>query len=310
LRGGGLLDRFPLCANQKSALVLYFVAFSFGKPVSTFPENTLVGRLPMFFYASKLFWLLAQPSNACVLILGLGLLLAVRGASLGRRLAGAGFAAILLLGFSPLGSALIYPLEQRFAGLPEPSAADHIAGIIMLGGFEDAWVSAGRPGLALNEAGERLTGTLLLARRLPDAKVIFTGGNGSLTTSETAENSIEAYLLAIGISRERMVLEHQSRTTWENATFLRDILKPVAGQRFALVTSAFHMPRAVGAFRRAGFDVVPYPVDYRTRGFIDLIYPFSAMPEGLQRVDFAAKEWVGLVGYWLGGRSDALWPGP
>ena len=263
----------------------------------------------MFFVASKAFWLLLQPSNVCLIIAVLGTLAAWGGWRRGRGLAAFGIGALLLLGFSPAGNLLIYPLEQRFAGLAEPAAEDHIAGIIMLGGFEDAWVSGGRPGLALLDSGERLTGALLLAHQLPAAKLIFTGGDGSLWGSGTAEGPVEQYLRAVGIARERIVLEHSSRTTWENAAQLREILQPKPGDRFVLVTSAFHMPRADGTFRKAGFDVVPYPVDYRTLGAGDFLTPFSAMPEGMKLVDLAVKEWIGLFGYWLSGRSAELWPG-
>jgi uncharacterized SAM-binding protein YcdF (DUF218 family) len=70
------------------------------------------------------------------------------------------------------------------------------------------------------------------------------------------------------------------------------------------------MPRAIGAFRRAGFDVEPWPVDYRTRGRADLTRPFDKVSEGLRRVDVASREWVGLLAYWLTGRTDALFPAP
>ena len=82
------------------------------------------------------------------------------------------------------------------------------------------------------------------------------------------------------------------------------------GKRWLLITSAYHMPRAMGAFRQAGFDVEPWPVDYRTRGTADLTRPFDKVSEGLRRVDVATREWVGLLAYWVTGRSDALFPGP
>jgi uncharacterized SAM-binding protein YcdF (DUF218 family) len=70
------------------------------------------------------------------------------------------------------------------------------------------------------------------------------------------------------------------------------------------------MPRAIGAFRQAGFDVEAWPVDYRTRGRADLIRPFDKVSEGLRRVDVASREWAGLLAYRLTGRSDALFPAP
>jgi uncharacterized SAM-binding protein YcdF (DUF218 family) len=77
-----------------------------------------------------------------------------------------------------------------------------------------------------------------------------------------------------------------------------------------LVTSAYHMPRAIGTFRRVGFAVEAYPVDYRTRGIEDLARPFPNLGEGLRRGDIAMREWVGLLMYRLAGRTNALFPAP
>ena len=133
------------------------------------------------------------------------------------------------------------------------------------------------------------------------------------TTNDKAGSAagiVGSYLEAVGIDPARIVLESRSRTTYENALFLRDMLHPSPGQRYVLVTSAFHMPRAVGTFRKHGFDVVPWPVDYRTHGWRDAYEWFGSVTGGLERVDTAFREWAGLVGYRLFGRTDSIWPAP
>jgi len=85
---------------------------------------------------------------------------------------------------------------------------------------------------------------------------------------------------------------------------------PGASDPWLLVTSAAHMPRAVGVFRREGFYIQPYPVDWRTRGREDWAVPFRWASSGLARVDAAAHEWVGLVVYYLTGRTLTLFPAP
>jgi uncharacterized SAM-binding protein YcdF (DUF218 family) len=70
------------------------------------------------------------------------------------------------------------------------------------------------------------------------------------------------------------------------------------------------MPRAIGAFRRAGFPVEAFPVDWRTRGPIDLWLPFESVTAGLRRTDTATHEWIGLIAYWLTGRTSELFPAP
>jgi uncharacterized SAM-binding protein YcdF (DUF218 family) len=264
----------------------------------------------MIFYASKILGTLVWPSTIVTMLLVAGaiLLLAGRALDWARRLTIAGVVLLLTIGFSPVGNWLVLPLEQRFARGPLP---DDVAGIIMLGGFEQAGISSKRGQLTLNEGAERLTEAVLVARRRPAARLVFTGGDGSLLgPGLSAVEPIAAWLEGMGIARDRLFLEGASRTTAENALELVRLLKPAPGQRWLLVTSAYHMPRSVGTFRRAGFDVVAWPVDYRTPGYGGAGSGFSTFHQGFERADLAVREWVGLVAYRLLGRTDALWPGP
>jgi uncharacterized SAM-binding protein YcdF (DUF218 family) len=107
-----------------------------------------------------------------------------------------------------------------------------------------------------------------------------------------------------------MIFEAKSRNTWENAVYIRDLVKPKPGETWLLVTSAGHMPRSVGIFRRVGFPVVPYPVAYRT--FCDgRDFQISASTiDKLSMLDFGVREWIGLLAYWATGKSDSLFPAP
>lgn len=265
----------------------------------------------MFYIVSKIAFFFATPSHVALMLLliGAGLLYRCPTWRLGRRLTIAGLATLLVCGFSPLGQALLLPLEERFP--PPPEIPDRISGIILLGGFEDGRTGNARGTLALNEAGERLTEAVRLAVLRPGARIIFTGGAGGvLLAQEDAAKAVGDYFRDVGTASGRIVLEDRSRTTWENAVLTRQLIEPRAGERYLLVTSAWHMPRSIGAFRKAGWDVVAWPVDYRTAGARDLARPFGSLPEGLERVDRAAREWFGLLGYYLAGQSEGLWPGP
>lgn len=262
---------------------------------------------------SKLAGFLLQPSTLIVLAITAGLMLAHRRAhrARGLRLAAAGLAALVLAGIVPIGNVLLLPLEQRFAGSQMPGPTEPVTGIIILGGFEDGWVSSGRSGLAVNESAERLTEGIRLARAHPEAKVVFTGGVGRLWPAGVSAGGPVGRMLAdMGIAPGRIVIEEQARNTFENATLTRSLLAPEPGQRWLLVTSAYHMPRSVGVFRAVGFDVVPVPVDYRTRGWGDVTRLFERVPAGLERLDLATREWIGLLAYRLTGRTRQLLPGP
>jgi uncharacterized SAM-binding protein YcdF (DUF218 family) len=267
----------------------------------------------MPFILSKILALLAQPSTLAVLCIVAGLWLMRREAKRrrGRWLAWVGTLVLIIGGLAPVGNLVVLPLEQRFASVPAPQPGDRVDGIILLGGFEDGWTSAGRGGLGLNEAAERVTEGMRLALRHPEAKVVFTGGVGALYTPNVdAAGPVADFLMDAGIAKERLVLESRSRNTYENAVFTRELVKPAPGERWYLVTSAYHMPRAIGLFRKAGFDVVAYPVDYRTRGPEDLSRFFERIPAGLMRLDVGVNEWLGLIAYRMLGRIDELFPGP
>lgn len=264
----------------------------------------------MFFVVSKILGFFANPSNVVIAIGLIGVaLLWTRFARAGRWMVVGSLITIAVLGLSPIGNALMVSLEQRFP--PWDGSRGVPDGIVILGGAISPEVSSARNDVALNEAAERMTKIVELARHYPKARIVFSGGSPALFVSEAPEAVFAARLLRdFGIDPERIQIEEQSRNTVENAVFSRLIAQPKAGERWLLVTSAYHMPRSVGAFRKAGFAVEPYPVDWRTRGAPDLLRPFGTLGDGLRRTDTAVREWVGLAAYWLTGRSSDLFPKP
>jgi uncharacterized SAM-binding protein YcdF (DUF218 family) len=269
----------------------------------------------VFFYLAKGLWFVLQPSTLIALLIGCGVILIwTRWARWGRRFVTIGAILLLLAGLSPLGNALILPLEDRFPR-PDLDAEPPPTGFIVLGGAEDQLVALARHAPALNEAAERLVEAAILSRHYPEAKIAFSGGDAGIFYKSGSEaEGAESLLTALGVAKDRLILEAKSRDTYENAVFLKEELGKSGelgpGTSWLLITSAYHMPRAMGAFRKAGFVVEPWPVDYRTRGDADLTRPFDKVSEGLRRVDVAAREWFGLLAYWLTGRSDALFPAP
>jgi uncharacterized SAM-binding protein YcdF (DUF218 family) len=265
----------------------------------------------MFFTLSKILGFLSVPSNFLIVVgmMGLLLLLLTRWERLGSWLIVTGLVLLAIAGLSPLGNALILPLEDRFP--PWDASRGPPDGIIMLGGAISPDVSAARGSVAFDDAAERVTATAELARRYPAARIIVSGGSNALLFDEAVEAVYAVQeLVALGVAHDRITAEEQSRNTVENAVFSRLVANPKPGERWLLVTSAFHMPRAVGAFRAAGFPIEPYPVDWRTRGPKELMWPFPTVGDGLKRIDTATHEWIGLVAYWLAGKSAELLPGP
>lgn len=251
------------------------------------------------------------PSN---FLIGVGLvgvmLLATRFARLGRGLLVAAIVLLAICGFSPLGNLVLYPLESRFP--PWDAAQGPPDGIIVLGGSIDADLSAARGVTVFRGAADRLITAAALAHRYPTARMIFSGGSANLVSGDGAKEAdyVVSVFESLGVPRERLLVDRLSRNTQENAEFSKAIAAPKSGERWLLVTSAYHMPRSVGLFRKAGFPVEPYPVDWRTGGRGDLL-TFSDLPlDGLERTDMGLREWMGLVAYWAAGKIDELLPGP
>jgi uncharacterized SAM-binding protein YcdF (DUF218 family) len=264
----------------------------------------------MFFTLSKMFWFIAEPVTLLVVV---GLIGAGLGFTRHKRTArvvmGGAILGLALCLLTPLGALLMSPLEERFpvpaADLPEPT------GIIVLGGSISAPRSQASGKAVLGADADRLTVGVELARRYPRARLVFTGGSDSLWQNQPPEALAARQLwLALGVPESQMSFESRSRNTWENAVYTHDLLDPKPGETWLLVTSAWHMPRSVGIFRRVGFSVVPYPVARHTFGGAEDWRPQKNILDRLFMLDLSIREWIGLSAYHFTGKTDELFPGP
>ena len=252
----------------------------------------------------RLLWDVFQPSNSLFLLFALGAVLRFAGR---RRIAAwlmslsvAAFAAIMVL---PVSNYLMLTLETRF---PAPTLPGHVDGIITLGGPLNCHTTERWKRPQINGHAERLTEALTLSRRYPEATLLISGGHYDPDDRIPEAHIARDLLVELGHPPDHMLLEDKSRTTWENGALSREVARPRPGQVWVLVTSAFHMPRAVGVFRKLGWQVIPYPVDYLTDGTTS--GPFVSVGYRLAQFDFVAREWMALIAYHLKGRTSALFP--
>jgi uncharacterized SAM-binding protein YcdF (DUF218 family) len=244
--------------------------------------------------ANYLIWLFVKPSQLILLAALVAVVCWRR--PLGRRLglATAGF--VVLFGLVPTGAWLIRPLETRFE---IPDVGGGVAGVIVLAGSERVTLSELYSEPQLSSAGDRLTTFLRLAARFPQARLVHSGN--------VAESPIaRSLILGTGVAPDRIRFDDQSTNTCGSARTTRALVEPQAGERWLLVTSSVHMPRAVACFRAVAWDVIPYPTDFR-RGPNPLHF---GLVENLEDLDLAAHEWLGLVYYRLRGHTKELFPGP
>jgi uncharacterized SAM-binding protein YcdF (DUF218 family) len=252
--------------------------------------------------------MLFSPGAWLAAFCGLGaILILCHRVRIGRWVCAAGATGFLLIMALPIDQWALAPLENRF---PPPPPGQRYDGILVLGGALETAMTADRGRPSLNNAAERLTEFAVMARSHPEARMVFTGGPMPNRPDGPPEAIGARTLLgALGIPPDRVMFEDLSRTTWENAVLARALVGPRPGEAWLLITSANHMPRSIGIFRKMGWDLQAYPVAYKsflspahraTRGF----------GERLALLDTAAHEWLGLAYYYIQGRTDSLFPAP
>jgi uncharacterized SAM-binding protein YcdF (DUF218 family) len=244
--------------------------------------------------ANYLLWFIGKPSQ--LILLGVLLTVICWRRPLGRIIGATTAALVILFGLAPTGGLLIEPLQTRFE-IPRSIAA--VDGVIVLAGSEQVALSQMYSEPQLGGAADRLTTFLMLATRFPQARLVHSG-------SPEESRIARSLILGAGVARERVRFDSESRNTCGSARSTMALAAPQAGERWLLVTSAFHMPRSVACFRAAGWDVTAYPTDYRrplSQWSPDLL-------ANLEDLDLAAHEWLGLVYYRLRGRTSEIFPAP
>lgn len=255
----------------------------------------------MFFILSKVIWALISPASLIFLLLMTGLLTVMRWRRFGLTLLTLSALIMFVFGVLPTGHNLIHGLERTTV---RPDAMpDTISGILVLGGSVETAASQASGLPEVNDGADRILAGLTLARRYPDARLVFSGGSGMLLNQDLRESGIVKQLLDnIGFPGDRVIYEDQSRNTYENIRNSRELISPGPQDQWILVTSAYHMKRSMAVSRQLGWDLLPYPVDYQTTGDYVLWPSGYDVLRSLYLSELALREWVGFAAYRLTGK--------
>ena len=243
----------------------------------------------MFYTVSKVFWAVGVPSTSLKLLIVTAIVLAtLQKLKWAAWFASAGVVGLVLASATPAGYWLMVPLESRF---PQWDGKTHPApnGIILVGGanWDEEWAAF-----------------MKLSHRFSKARLLLSG----VTHSASGDRLLRDKFARLGGNPTRLNFEDRSLTTAENALYSQKIIKPRKDERWVLITSAMHMPRTVGCFRRVGFQVDAYPIDFKTNRTAST--PFNINLNQIGLFDTAVKEWTGLLAYRLAGKTGALFPAP
>ena len=261
----------------------------------------------LFFWLSKLVWMVIAPDNfLLILVLASCALLFFGKERIARRLLAATCVALVVVSLFSLHGILLHPLDSRFE--TNPALPQHLDGIIVLSGSEDPYKSRMWNQVSLGGTAERNLTFITMAREYPDAKLVFSGGSGSLSGGEYKAADVARTLFAQqGLDLTRIRFERESRNTYENVLFSKKLVQPRQGETWLLITTAWHMPRSVGVFCKQGWPVIPYPVDHETAPGVLVAVHFS-LADNLRNLNIALREWTGLFAYYLTGKTGQLLP--
>lgn len=260
------------------------------------------------FFLSKLFWIVAQPLSLAFLAAFAGTV-CVAGH---RRRAGLFLlvGALMVLFVTLYTSVGTVALQRLEAQVPRPSEDPaEVSCMIVLGGAFETEVTTARGRTDLNQAADRFVEALRLALKFPQSRILVSGGDGSFSGTYEGDATVaRRFFVEFGIGESRLISEPSSRTTFENVDNSRRLLADPGLRNCLLITSAFHMPRSLALFDKAGIEVAPWPTDYRTSGNTTLRFDFTQPTLNAQQTATAVREWIGLLAYYLSGRTTSVLP--
>jgi len=250
------------------------------------------------YIVSKLFWFVFQPINFLILMCLLGsVLLFTRWVRIARWVLVTSALVLAVISFTPVGLHSLNSIEVQYDQTTLPK---HVDGILVLGGSVDWAISKGRGSIELGNAGDRIIQSLVLANKYPNAKYVYTGHQGrKLDDSVGRPVDLKQFIVSLGIESERVFIEDKSRNTHENVRFSYDFIKPAHDEEWVVITSAFHMPRALKLFDLHGWEVTPWVSDYRSPGREGHMPWFYDTTSSIANINIFVKEFIGsLVADW------------
>ena len=252
----------------------------------------------MKFLVIKTLLSLSLPISYSLFVMGAGFLLSKKYPRVGKTLWGSAFLFLYMLSLSPVANALIRPLETRFKPLVENSFSDIDYVVVLGAGVLDlSWLDAEPVPSATSL--KRLVHGITLYRKLPDSKLVLSGGSGDPGKPELVEaEAMRDVALSLGVPPKDIVFEGSSRNTLESVDLLKGYFE---GESVLLVTSSFHMGRAVAMFKKGGVDVLPAPTAYMSE---DVSFSFfSLIPDAgsLGKSSTAFYEYLARFWYRLNG---------
>lgn len=248
------------------------------------------------FVLSKALHLFTEPMAYVAAILVAGIVSHFFAVRLARAAYVAAIATLCALGFEAVPNVLVTRLESSYVAAPNDLSG--YAGMVILGGVFTSGEGSGIRDISVNHAAERAIVPVALLRNFPRLKIVFSGGDGDQSTRFQGPEADRARVFfdAMGVPAGAVIYERESRTTAENAVFSARLAGIDVRAPWLLVTSAWHMPRSLAAFRNGGWsNITALPVDFRSSA--DLPVLSYSLDRSLSLWRIVLHEYAGIVWY-------------
>jgi uncharacterized SAM-binding protein YcdF (DUF218 family) len=251
----------------------------------------------MEFYLSKVFNIFINPLNilSFIILIQLFIIFFIQSKKLVIFFSKLFLILFLFFGYSPLSNFLLSKIEDYIQTSKYP--VQQLTGVIVLGGsFNSGLQSKERNEVSLNNSVERLTKTLEIYKKNPRLLILFSGFSGELKPQGWSESDMaKKFFLDQGVKIDNLIFENQSRNTFENIKYSKDIIANYKGT-WGLITSANHMPRSFFTFKRQGLILEPISVDYKT-GTSRMFWINFDISSGLSNWSIIFHELIGISYY-------------
>ena len=257
------------------------------------------------YFISKFIWLFLTPLNFIIILFATGLLFSL----INKKLLSKIFyifslMLFILIGIFPTGNLLLFKLEQYYQS---PSIIpNNITGILILGGPTSVGLTVAHNQVSFNEAGERLTESIKIIRKYNPKIIIFSGGSQKQTFNDSHSYVAKRFFSEMGIDVSQINFEFKSRNTYENILFSKKIAHPKKNEKWLIITSSFHMKRAMNIAEKIEWNFTPYPVDFRSGNKFTSFKPSFSLLENFNSFNLAFHEIVGLISYYMLGRTNKI----
>ena len=259
----------------------------------------------MTFFLSKFLWFLFNPFNSILFLFFLSVILNFfKFQKFSKIMLYFTFLLFFIAGALPTGSYLLYLLEKNYhnkVNLPE-----NVDGILILSGATNPFLTKEYDQISLNGAVERLTESIQLMKKYPKAKVFFAGGSGYVEHPDLNHSDVaKKFYESLDVNTKNIFFDKKSRNTYENIVFAKKKFNPNINEKWILVTSAFHLKRAISVGEKLGWELIPYATDYklgkkfRWKLSTNIFYNLGSLQN-------SSHEWVGIISYYLMGRSSKI----